>query len=237
MKSYGTGFPAVGARGGCELPVAPPLGAHRATSPASSSKAVTSPWAGPQVPVPRAARAPRPKAPTAPPAPAPAPVLAPVLADVAGDVPAPAVDVGPVDQPCEVCGLMVTGEYIARTGAARHGNHPPAAPTQDVPAAVTADNQSDQGDQELDEDDDVDELDGALRAAAGRLLTVADLQAYLHQMPPSAPVLLSPAGAHGTGARAPLQAAWPALYAADGAPITMKDPADVHFAVVLGASR
>lgn len=90
-------------------------------------------------------------------------------------------------------------------------------------------------DPELD-DDDVDDGTGphdVLRADGGRLLTVADLQAYLHQMPPSAPVLLA-AGPEGTGGRAPLEAAWPALYAADGAPISSQDPADVHFAVVLG---
>lgn len=36
--------------------------------------------------------------------------------------PAPPAPVGP--QPCEVCHLPVTAEYIARTGRARHGHHP-----------------------------------------------------------------------------------------------------------------
>lgn len=30
----------------------------------------------------------------------------------------------PVAAPCEVCGLTVTADYIARTGRARHGHHP-----------------------------------------------------------------------------------------------------------------
>lgn len=30
----------------------------------------------------------------------------------------------PAAAPCEVCGLTVTADYIARTGRARHGHHP-----------------------------------------------------------------------------------------------------------------
>lgn len=49
---------------------------------------------------------------------------------IAAHRPGPVVD-GP--QPCTVCGVIVTAEFIERTGQARHAWHPAPAPRLEQP--------------------------------------------------------------------------------------------------------
>jgi len=93
MRAYGTGFTVVAASRGIELPDPDAPAVRPPAKPAAPARRT---WAGRPV------------------LPAPRPPIE--------DVPAPPAPLtGP--QPCEVCGLLVSAEYIARTGAARHGHH------------------------------------------------------------------------------------------------------------------